>query len=268
MTVTAKSADPYLLIAAKDPTAQGFANSDWVTELTTAGSSANWAIQTQATINNEDPADAKLKLIAPKTIGNGNDMTWVWNSSNDPDDANTTAVTANSNKAVTLTEAAANKNAYRSSILTGTVAGVTPSLEDAFVLKQTFSFKNVSQSAVGKNLKIDSVTVSRADSSYAGDSDFNLAVRVLVINAAGEYALYNGTGQNIAAENGATGSRMGGSNNNIIIGELGLNTTTDITVYMYFDGNASQAKTNNAYDLNGVNATFAFSIDDETATTP
>lgn len=252
MTVQAKSADPYLQISADNGTT-------WANELT---SGTNWNVQSNVTINGNQPTAARLKLIAPKEISAT--PTWVWNKSDDVDDANTTAVTDATNKAVTLEEKAANKT-DGSSIMTGKVAG--EQLEDAFVLKQVFQFKNVSKSAVGTNLKIDSVSITRDTAVADPASDFDKAVRVLVVNAAGEYALYDGNGANIAAENGATGTRMGdATNHNVILGTLPVDGTTSITVYMYFDGNASQAKTSNAFDLTGVHAEFHFSIDSETAT--
>jgi hypothetical protein len=261
MTVQAKSADPFLKISAN--------GTDFFTALDATANTSNdtgaWAIQTQATINEQAAANAKLKLIAPVTLGAT--PTWVWNQSSNPKDPNTQNVsTGTGNKAVTLEEKDANKNTDRSAIMTGKVAGET--LEDAFVLKQTLSFKNIAKDSAGKNLKIDSVTITRDDATETPASDFDKAVRVLIVNKAGEYALYDGTGANIAAENGATGTRMSGTGNNIILGSLGAEAETSITIYMYFDGNASQAFTNNAFDLTGVHAAFQFSIDSETATNP
>ncbi|MBQ1536057.1 MAG: hypothetical protein IIZ62_05435, partial [Ruminococcus sp.] len=96
MTVQAKSADPYLQISADKGTT-------WANELTSGN---NWDVQSNVTINGNQPTAARLKLIAPKTIGAT--PTWVWNKSDDVDNANTTAVTDATNKAVTLEEKDAN----------------------------------------------------------------------------------------------------------------------------------------------------------------
>lgn len=265
MTVQAKSADPFLKISAN--------GTNFYTALAdTADSSTDtgaWAIQTQATINSNPAAAAKLKLIAPATIGAT--PTWVWNQSSDPSDPNTQNVsTGTGNKAVTLTEEDANKNSDRSAILTGTVAGET--LEDAFVLKQTLTFKNIAKDSAGTNLKIDGITITRDDAVATNPaSTFDQAVRVLVVNSAGAYALYDSNGLiTTGAENGATGTQMSttSAGKPIIAASLAKEATTDITIYMFFDGNAAEAYTNNAFDLTGVHASFDFSIDNETATTP
>ena len=262
MTVQAKSADPFLKISAN--------GNDFYTALdATADASTDtgaWAIQTQAVINSRTAADAKLKLIAPKTIGAT--PTWVWNQSSDPASPNTQNVangTGNQDVALTI-DTTNNQNADRSAIMTGTVGA--EALEDAFVLKQTLTFKNIAKDSAGTNLKIDSVTITRDTATADPASTFDQAVRVLIVNSEGKYALYNGAGTNIEAENGATGTRMTGTGNNIIAASLAANGTTSIDIYMYFDGNASQAYTNNAFDLTGVHAAFQFSIDSETATTP
>lgn len=269
MTVQAKSADPFLKISAN--------GKDFYRALDTAASASSadtgtWEIQTQAAINGNTAADAKLKLIAPKTIGS--DMEWVWNQSSDPGNPNRQNVsTGTGNKAVTLEEKDANKNTDRSAIMTGKVAGET--LEDAFVLKQTLTFQNIAKDSAGTNLKIDSVTITRDATTKTPASDFDKAVRVLVVNKDGKYALYNGEGALIAAENGATGTAMDKTTASgtdpakaIIAAKLDKESTTYITIYMYFDGNADQAYTNNAFDLTGVHAAFQFSIDPETAANP
>ncbi len=267
MTIEAKSADPFLKISAN--------GTNFYTALADTADTATdrgvWTIQTQAAINGEDAADAKLKLIAPKTIGST--MAWVWNNSTNPDQAQTKAVTDTSNKAVTLTEKNDNKNSDRSAILTGNVG--TETLEDAFVLKQTLTFKNIAKDSAGTNLKIDQVTFSKDAATITNprESDFYKAARILVVNSDGKYALYKfatdgAAGTLIAAENGATGDQMTGNGNNIIAPTLAANAETSITIYMYFDGNAAEAYTNNAFDLKGVHASFQFSIDNETATTP
>jgi hypothetical protein len=269
MTISAKSADPFLKISAN--------GKNFYTALDAAANPSNdtgaWAIQTTAKTNTATAAAAKLKLIAPKTIGTT--PTWVWNQSTNPAQAQGKLVTDASNSAVTLSVAEGNENADRSAIMTGTVAGVTPALVDAFVLKQTLTFKNIAQDAKGTNLKIDKVTFSRDDAKITtpAASTFHKAARILVVNEAGAYALYkfdtnNADGTLIAAENDATGTRMGGTGNNVIAAELAAKAKTSITIYMYFDGNAAEAYTNNAFDLNGVHASFQFSIDPETATNP
>lgn len=269
MTIEAKSADPFLKISAN--------GTNFYTALgSTADEAADrgiWEIKTTAKTNTDTATAAKLKLIAPKTIGTA--PTWVWNQSTNPGQAQGKSVTDASNSAVTLSVAEGNENADRSAIMTGTVAGVTPALVDAFVLKQTLTFKNIAQDAKGTNLKIDKVTFSRDDATITGDaaSTFHKAARILVVNSDGEYALYkfnenNADGTLIAAENDASGIRMGGTGNNVIAAELAAKAETSITIYMYFDGNAAEAYTNNAFDLNGVHASFQFSIDPETATTP
>ena len=266
MTVQAKSADPFLKISAN--------GTNFYTGLAPSADTSNdigaWAIQTTAVINDQTAAAAKLKLIAPATIGTT--PTWVWNQSTNPAEAQAKAVTDASNKAVTLQEKAANQNTDRSSIMTGTVAGETH--EDAFVLKQTLTFKNISKDSAGTNLKIDAVNITREAATITDPaaSTFDEAVRVLVVNADGDYALYGKSGLisgGYAAATGVTGDLMTlTSGKPTIAGSLDAEATTSITIYMYFDGNATQAYTNNAFDLTGVHASFDFSIDSETATTP
>lgn len=269
MTIEAKSADPFLKISAN--------GDDFYTALGSTADEATdrgiWTIQTKAAINGKAAANAKLKLIAPKVIGT--EPTWVWNQSTNPGQAQGKSVTDTSNSAVTLNVAEGNENADRSAIMTGTVAGVTPALEDAFVLKQTLTFKNIAQDAKGTNLKIDKVTFSRDDAKITtpAASTFHKAARILVVNEDGAYALYkfdtnNADGTLIAAEHDATGTQMGGTGKNVIAAELAAKAETSITIYMYFDGNADEAFTNNAFDLTGVHASFQFSIDPETTTNP
>ncbi len=267
MTISAKSADPFLKISAN--------GTNFYTALDATADPSNdtgaWAIQTTAKTNTATAADAKLKLIAPKKIGST--MEWVWNKSTNPAQAQGKLVTDASNSAVTLSVAEGNENADRSAIMTGKVAG--EALVDAFVLKQTLTFQNIAQDAKGTNLKIDSVTFSRDNATITGDaaSTFHKAARILVVNEAGAYALYkfdtnNAAGTLIPAENDADGTQMGGTGKNVIATELAAKGTTSITIYMYFDGNAAEAYTNNAFDLNGVHASFQFSIDPETAANP
>ena len=263
MTVTAKSADPYLQISAN--------GSDFYTELNSAAASASNVVGTW------DVAEAeKLRLIAPKTIGTT--MEWVWSSSTLSSDAQgatiSTENTGAGKKFKTVELDAASLNADRSGVRTGKVSGDNiGERTDNFLLQQTLSFKNVSPSAVGKNLKIDGVTLKK-DGAAIGENDFESSVRILVVNAAGSYALYNSTGTLLAtAENGATGTAMTTNTDGkaIIIDELGIaspDNTTEITIYMYFDGNAAKAYTDNALNLKAVTAEFAFSIDSESATNP
>ena len=264
MTVQAKSADPFLKISAN--------GTDFYTGLASSADSANdigaWAIQQTAVINGQTAAAAKLKLIAPKTISAT--PTWVWNQSSNPANANTTAVTATSNKAVALSiDTTNNQNSDRSAIMTGSVGDET--LKDAFVLKQTLTFKNIAKDSAGTNLKIDAVNITRDTAVANPASDFDKAVRVLIVNSAGAYALYDSNGLiTTGAENGATGTQMSttSAGKPIIAASLAKEATTEITIYMFFDGNAAEAYTNNAFDLTGVHASFDFSIDSETATTP
>jgi hypothetical protein len=272
MTVQAKSADPFLKISANGT---NFYKALDATADTSTDTGA-WAIQTTAVINEQSAAAARLKLIAPKTIGAT--PTWVWNQSSDPTNPNTQNVASGTgNQNVTLSiDTTNNQNSDRSAIMTGTVG--TGTFEDAFVLKQTLSFQNISKDSAGTNLKIDSVSFSRADTST---STFDQAVRILVVNSEGKFALYKGDGTLVKnattfaleAENGATGTPMtttaaSAAGVPIIAASLAAEATTSIDIYMYFDGNAAQAYTNNAFDLTGVNASFQFSIDSESTANP
>lgn len=263
MTVSAKSADPYLQISAN--------GTDFYTELNSATATASNGVGPWTVAEAE-----KLRLIAPKTIGS--DMEWVWSSSTLSSDAQGATISAENTgadkKFKTVTLDAASLNAYRSGVRTGKVSGDNiGERTDNFLLQQTLSFKNVSPSAVGKNLKIDGVTLKK-NGTAIGENDFESSVRVLVVNAAGKYALYDSTGTLLATpENGATGTAMttNTAGKAIIIDELGIaspGNTTDITIYMYFDGNAARAFTDNALNLTAVTAEFAFSIDSESATNP
>lgn len=269
MSVTAKSADPYLKISAKE--------NDFVDALYTSGENVNWQIQ--STIGTgETPAAAKLKLIAPKAISSGGAVSWVWNKSTNPANPNAQSVASDSvgNVDVALTNgtaAAGTANeTYRSYLMTGTVNSVT----DPFVLRQELTFKNISPTGDGSKLAIKSVTIT--DSNTSSESDFYKAARVLIVGSDGKYALYDYEGlvtgtalygmtgtamsvESIAAEGAAA------ANMPVITNTLAANGGTyGITVYMYFDGNDERAFTNNAFDLNAVSASFEFVMADETST--
>ena len=256
MTISAKSADPYLQISANGTT--------FHTELDTTAQTATPETGTWNVATAE-----RLRLIAPKTIGTT--MEWVWSSSTLATEAQGADIsTAAAGKFLDVTLGNDTANADRSVVRTGTVTGDgIGENTDNFLLQQTLTFKNNSQSAPGTNLKIDSVTITKADGTTIGTNDFENSVRVLIVNESGAYALYDKSGIiTSGAQNGASGTQMGGTGKNVIAPSLAANDTTSITIYMFFDGNDAKAFTENTGSLSNVKATFAFSIDPESTTNP
>lgn len=238
MQITAKSADPYLQISA-DGT--NFGTKLDSTKTADAGTTMAWVLA-------DNLADTPLKLVTATKVETGV-VSWGWASSTNIDDAQV----SNATKSVTMADGTASTD--RSLIMTGTVADETTGTP--MVLKQTMTFKNASQSAAAPNLKIDSVTF--ADVTEGATNSIKDAVRILVVTADNKTVLYKADGTIV--EGALTTATVDGGKA-IIANSLAANSTTNITVYMYFDGTDAVAKTTNSASLDkGVKASFNFSID-------
>lgn len=263
MSISATSADPNIQISSD--------GANFYNDLSTAGTSPNWNL----------PATAQaLTLVTPTAIattasGSGadaiaiGDVSWGWAQSTDPTDAQGT----NAVSAVTLsnslpTATTADRNAY----LQGSVGSTLT--EKYFVLGQRLTIRNSSPTLAATNLTINEVKID-LDST----NKIKNAVRVLFVSEAdGKYAVYkpaaSGSGFTVAATGDATklsgattmtattGDSSQGAGKPIIASTLAANGgTTNVDVYMYFDGTDASAYTNNTSDLTGVSATFKFAID-------
>jgi len=240
MTIEAKSADPNILISANG-------GNDWYNNLHTAAQgseAANWTIVS--------PTE-KLKLVTPTSIGAT--MAWGWASSTDPDDAQKEKDLT----AVTMNEPTFTGTADRSGYLQGTVNNLT----DKFALYQELQIKNVSPNVVGNNLKITDVKINK------GTNTIGNAVRLLFV-VGDKYEIYEpaATGEDAVV---TTATKVTGGTkftDQVIDDAIAANSKEIVTVkvYMFFDGTDDDAYTNNASDLSGVSASFAFEIDPEIQT--
>lgn len=240
MTIEAKSADPNILISANG-------GASWYNNLhtdTQGSEAANWTIVS--------PTE-KLKLVTPTSIGST--MTWGWASSTDPNNAQKT----NALTAVTMTEPTFTGTVDRSGYLQGTVNNLT----DKFALYQELQIKNVSPNVVGNNLKITDVKINK------GTNTIGNAVRLLFV-VGDKYEIYEPAASGEDAVVTTATQVTGGTKftNQVIDDAIAANSTEIVTVkvYMFFDGTDDDAYTNNASDLSGVSASFAFEIDPEIQT--
>lgn len=254
MTIAAKSADPIIEISAN--------GTDFYNNLRTvadANTEKNWTLP--------DTTGVKLKLVTPSAISNAGAVSWGWAASSNHANAEVgNTLTAKSLTAQTTpAKTESNRAAYFGD---GT---------DLYVLTQKLTIRNVSADVDAKNLVIKNVTINKGNNTI-GDS-----ARVLFVNAAGEYALYKpgATTATIVTDHQwldpASGTAPAADMNQtsanlpIIISQLNAKGTTantfaagsstDVDVYVFFDGTDSSAYTDNATDLSDVTVNFEFGID-------
>lgn len=261
MTIAAKSADPIIEISAN--------GSNFYNALVSSGEGSNWTLPTT-------DANTKLKLVTPSAIstttGTEGAVSWGWAASTAHDNAQVTK--ALTNKTLTAQASPAATNAGRTAYL-----GVE---NDAlYVLTQKLTIRNVSPDVDAANLKISEVTINKGTNSIGN------SVRVLFVAADGKYALYKpNTAEGATAGSTvlvsdhqwldagstppATDMAQTSSNLPIIASSLtakgtgntpATGSSTDVDVYVFFDGTDTDAYTDNATDLSAVSVNFKFAID-------
>jgi hypothetical protein len=260
MSIAAKSADAIIEISAN--------GSDFYNNLVSSGEGANWELPTT-------DANTKLKLVTPSAIsttqGTIGNVTWGWAASS----AHNNAEVGN-----TLTEKTLTAQASPAATNTGRTAYLGVENDALYVMKQKLTIRNVSVDVAASNLKINEVHINK------GTNTIGNAVRVLFVAADGKYALYEpnktdgataGTTTLVSNHqwldaNGATATDMSVSNSKpVIISSLSAKGTTantfaegsstELDVYVFFDGTDTDAYTDLATDLSAVSIDFTFAID-------
>jgi hypothetical protein len=257
MSISAKSADPIIEISAN--------GTDFYNSLVSTGDGANWTLPTTT-------ADTKLKLVTPSgiaTSGTVGAVTWGWAAS-----------TAHNNAQVgnTLTEKALSAQTSPAATNSGRTAYLGVTDDALYVLTQKLTIRNVSADVVANNLKIKEVNINKGTNSIGN------AVRVLFVAADGKYALYEPAGSGTTASvvtdhqwlDSASGTApatdMAQSSGKPIIisslaakgttaGTFAAGSSTDVDVYVFFDGTDDDAYTDLATDLSNVTIDFTFAID-------
>lgn len=251
MSISAKSADPIIEISANGST--------FYNNLVSAGSESNWILP--------DATNAKLTLVTPTAISTSG-VSWGWASSSDH--ANAEVTNATTAKALVGQTTPAKTENERAQYL-----GIDG--DGLYVLTQKLTIRNVSPDVDASNLKIDSVTIDK------GTNTIGNAVRVLFVAADGKYALYepaaSGTNATLVSDHQwldpasgtAPATDMAVNNSKpVIIGTLAAKGTgesaasgssTDVDVYVFFDGTDADAYTDAATDLSAVSVSFQFGID-------
>ncbi len=262
MSISAKSADAIIEISAN--------GSDFYNNLISSGTGTNWTLPTT-------DANTKLKLVTPTAIsttsGSAGAVSWGWASSSNHADAEVT--NAPTPKALVAQSSPAATNNDRTAYL-----GVAN--DGLYVLTQKLTIRNVSPDVNAANLKISEVTINK------GSNTIGNSVRVLFVAADGKYALYKPN----TANNAAAGSTVLVSDHQwldpasdapatdmaqtqttnlpIIAATLAAKGTgntpasgssTDVDVYVFFDGTDTDAYTDKATDLSEVTVDFTFAID-------
>jgi hypothetical protein len=258
MSIAAKSADPIIEISAN--------GTDFYNDLVSTGASPNWTLPTVA-------ADTKLKLVTPSAIstttGSIGDVTWGWAASTAHDNAQVSNTLTE--KTLTAQTSPAATNSGRTAYL-----GVTG--DSLYVLTQKLTIRNVSPDVAATNLAIKEVNINKGTNSIGN------AVRVLFVAADGKYALYepaaSGTTATVVSNHQwldpATGTApatdMAQTSGNLPIISASLaakgtgetpatGSSTDLDVYLFFDGTDTDAYTDLATDLSAVSIDFTFAID-------
>lgn len=259
MSIAAKSADAIIEISAD--------GTHFYNGLVSSGEGANWTLPTPD--NN-----TKLKLVTPSAIatsGTVGAVSWGWAASSNHADAEVTnALTAKSLVAQSSPSATESGRAKYLGIEN----------DGLYVLTQKLTIRNVSPDVVANNLRINEVEINKGSNTIAN------AVRVLFVNAAGQYALYepatNGSGyqdasvvsnhQWLDANSGANATDMAQTSANLPIVAATLaakgtaetaaaGSSTDVDVYVFFDGTDADAYTDLATNLSDVSVQFTFGID-------
>lgn len=258
MSIAAKSADAIIEISADGSI---FANS------LTSGD--NWTLPTT-------DANTKLKLVTPTAIeddsssGTLGTVSWGWASSSNHANAQVTNDTTA--KALVAQSTPTATNDGRTKYL-----GIAD--DGLYVLTQKLTIRNVSPDVVASNLKINEVKVDK------GSNTIGNSVRVLFVNSDGKYAMYkpaaSGSGfqtatlvsdhQWLDSESNAPATDMDLSNSCPVVastlaakgtsGTAATGSSTDVDVYVFFDGTDTSAYTDNATDLSNVSVQFKFAID-------
>lgn len=258
MSIAAKSADPIIEISAN--------GTNFYNSLVSTGQGANWTLPTAT--------DVKLRLITPTAISNAGAVSWGWASSSNHADAEVSNNTTT--KALVGQTTPAKTESDRAQYLG--VAG-----EDLYVLTQKLTIRNVSVDVAASNLKISQVNINK------GSNTIGNAVRVLFVTADGKYALYEPNTTEGAVANStvlvsnhqwldpasgeapATDMAKTATTNLPIIsatlaakgngGTAAAGSSTDVDVYVFFDGTDTDAYTDKAIDLSAVTIDFTFAID-------
>lgn len=254
MSIAAKSADAIIEISAN--------GTNFYNGLVSSGEGANWTLPT--TDNN-----TKLKLVTPSAIatsGTVGAVSWGWAASSNHADAEVTnALTAKSLVAQSSPSATENGRAKYLGIEN----------DGLYVLTQKLTIRNVSPDVDASNLKINSVDITKGTNTIAN------AVRVLFVNADGSYAMYkpgsSGTAATLVADHqwldaqGATATDMSASSGIPVVAATlaakgtgdspAAGSSTEVDVYVFFDGTDAAAFTDNATDLSNVSVQFTFGID-------
>jgi hypothetical protein len=254
MSISAKSADAIIEISAN--------GSDFHNALAT-GNGGNWTLP--------DATNAPLKLVTPTAIstseGTVGNVSWGWAASTAHDNAQ--VGNATTPKALVAQTTPSKTENNRAAYL-----GIEN--DSLYVLTQKLTIRNVSPDVVATNLKINSVSIDK------GNNTIGNAVRVLFVAADGKYAMYepdanNGTTATLVSTHqwldaqGATATDMSTSSNSPIVAATlaakgtgnspAAGSSTDVDVYVFFDGTDADAYTDLATNLSDVSVQFTFGID-------
>ena len=259
MSIAAKSADAIIEISAD--------GTHFYNGLVSSGEGANWTLPTADN-------DTKLKLVTPSAIatsGTVGAVSWGWAASSNHADAEVTnALTAKSLVAQSSPSATESGRAKYLGIEN----------DGLYVLTQKLTIRNVSPDVTATNLKVNEVKIDKGSNTIAN------AVRVLFVNASGEYAMYepaeSGSGFQTAsvvsnhqwldpASGTAPATDMSATGGSPIVaatlaakgtaGTAAAGSSTDVDVYVFFDGTDADAYTDLATNLSDVSVQFTFGID-------
>jgi hypothetical protein len=227
MSITATSANPYLLISE--------------TETGTFDTDADAMVVTPA-------AATALKLVTPLNVAsNIAHYATLANKNNDPDPVTTTP-TKFTNAASVLwgTTTSSNPAQVQDANVPDLVGGTgfdNGTLANYAQVSELW-FKVAAPDQTGTNLHLSDVTFTDA-----GSNDIADAARVLIVSETGKYVLYD-----------CGPDTMTGDTTSLI---ATVNTTPQkLTVYFYFDGTDAESFTDNAQNIDdAVTATFEFQID-------
>jgi hypothetical protein len=252
MSIAAKSADPIIEISAN--------GTNFYNNLVSTGEGPNWTLPTAT--------DVKLRLITPTAISNAGAVSWGWASSSNH--ANAEVNNATTAKTLVGQTTPAKTESDRAQYL-----GIEG--EDLYVLTQKLTIRNVSVDVAASNLKISQVNINK------GSNTIGNAVRVLFVTADGKYALYepaaSGTAATLVSDHQWLDPASGDAPATDMTAASGLpiisatlaakgtgetaaaGSSTDVDVYVFFDGTDTDAYTDLATDLSAVTVDFTFAID-------
>ena len=233
MEITATSANPYLVVNEEaDETNTSFGTAADAMATYKTGTGTNLKLVTP--LNVESNVDY-FANATDRTAGVGNETT------------PSTFTTASSILWGTTTSSnPAQVQASNTPDLVGGTGFSNGSLTD-YVLQNDLYFKVLPGNVNGTNLTCTSVTFSNP-----GSNSIEGAGRVLVVGASGRYQLFKFTNGTATAETGSSAALF----------DSVTQTATDahVVIYFYFDGTDAESYTNNATDLDEIQATFTFDI--------